>query len=461
MEHAPTTAASDELLRLIVDSATDFAIFTIDPHGATTSWNSGAQRLLGYTEAEILSHSADVIFPPEEGGVAAAEEERRTALAQGRAEDERWQLRKDGTRFFASGLLLPLADRGQGFVKILRDRTRRHELEDRVRDSEELFRLLATNIPQLVFRSKASGERTWPSPQWCAYTGMSFEQSLHFGWLEAIHPEDRRISEQAWLDARARGEYYVEHRIRRATDAEFRWHQTRAAPLNAGQFADWVGTSSDIYDLRTLQDEQQVLLGELQHRTRNLLAVVQAIAKQMLRSSISLEQFGAAFESRLRALSRVQALLARAGQESLDVRELVETELHAHGWEGGETAVTLQGPACVLPVSAAQPVALALHELATNATKYGAFAHEGAKLLVSWAEDGSARPTRVVLRWQETGVPMVHSTAPRRGFGSDLIQRALPYQLGARTRLEFGESGVTCEISVPLRAESSGEAPGA
>jgi PAS domain S-box-containing protein len=458
VERATTTAASDELLRLIVDSATDFAIFTIDPNGATTSWNSGAQRLLGYTEAEILSHSADEIFPPEEGGAAAAEEERRTALAHGRAEDERWQQRKDGTRFFASGLLLPLADRAQGFVKILRDRSRRHDLEQRVRDSEELFRLLATNIPQLVFRSKASGERTWPSPQWCAYTGMGFEESLHFGWLEAIHPEDRRITEQAWLDAPAKGEYYVEHRIRRAADAEYRWHQTRAAPMNAGESADWVGTSADIHELRSLQDEQQVLLAELQHRTRNLLAVCQGVASQMLRSSTSLEQFGAAFESRLRALSRVQALLARSGHESVDLRELVESELFAHGWPGGDGAVTLQGPACVLPVSAAQPLALALHELATNATKYGALAHEGAKLHISWEVDRSSSPRRVMLRWQETEVPMPDSAAPRRGFGSDLIQRALPYQLRARTRLEFGPDGVTCEISVPLPADVPREA---
>ena len=88
-----------DLLRLIFESARDLAIFTMDPNGVTTSWNRGAERLLGYTSEEIIGHLADVIFPAEEGGAGAADEERRVARAQGRAEDDRWQMRKDGSRF--------------------------------------------------------------------------------------------------------------------------------------------------------------------------------------------------------------------------------------------------------------------------------------------------------------------------------------------------------------------------
>jgi PAS domain S-box-containing protein len=452
-----STAASDELLRLIVDSATDFAIFTVDPNGIVTSWNSGAQRLLGYTEAEIIGHSADVTFPPDDGGSRAAEEERLTASAQGRAEDERWQQRKDGSRIWASGLLVALADRTRGFVKILRDRTPQHALEQRLRESEELFRLLATNIPQLVFRTKGSGERTWGSPQWCIYTGLSFHDSLQFGWLDAVHPDDRLHTEQAWSEAADNGEYYVEHRIRRAADGEYRWHQTRAVPVNgvAAESNDWVGTSTDIHELRSAQDEQRVLLAELQHRTRNLLAVVQGIARQTLRSSKSLEQFGPAFESRLRALSRVQGLLARSDQQAITLRELVETELFAHGSFHDHGKVTIEGHDGVLATSSAQPLALALHELATNATKYGALAHDSAKLHVSWVRDESAEQPRVVLRWLERGVAIPRAEPPRSGFGLELIRRALPYQLHTPTRLEFDTDGVTCEISVPLAAESS------
>jgi len=177
------TKSDGEILRLIMESAADFAIFTVDPNGIATTWNTGAERLFGYSEREIIGKSVDIVFPPEEGGADAAAEERRNALALGKAEDERRQMRKDGTRFWASGLLMPLTDREMGFVKIVRDRTAQQLSELRLRESEELFRVLATNIPQLVFRSRRDGTRTWGSPQWSVFTGLSFSDSVDFGWL--------------------------------------------------------------------------------------------------------------------------------------------------------------------------------------------------------------------------------------------------------------------------------------
>lgn len=355
------SASGDELLRPILESATDFAIFTMDPEGRVTSWNTGAQRVLGYREDEILGQSADIMFPPVDAQAGA--EERQRALEHGRAEDERWQMRNDGTRFWASGLMMPLADRRLGFVKILRDWTERHFAQERLRESEERFRLLATNIPQLVFRCRSNGDRTWGSPQWIAFTGLGLDESLRFGWLDAIHPDDREATLAAWRAAEQRGEYYIEHRIRRLSDGEYRWHQTRAMPIQAtGEAADeWVGTSSDIHDLRTLQGRQQVLLAELQHRTRNLLAVVQSIERQTLRSSTSLEAFGDEFESRLRALSRVQSLLARTDNRATPLRELVEAELAAHG-DGANASGKLRvdGPPVAVPPTAAQVLALAI-----------------------------------------------------------------------------------------------------
>ena len=116
-----------------------------------------------------------------------------------------------------------------------------------------------------------------------------------------------------------------------------------------------------------------MLVAELHHRTRNLLAVVQSIALQTLRTSASLEGFGDEFESRLEALSRVQGLLARADREAVDLRALVEAELGAHGDGGADPGkVRVEGPPVALPAGSAQTLALALHELATNAVKYGA-----------------------------------------------------------------------------------------
>ncbi|MGF1627659.1 MAG: sensor histidine kinase [Alphaproteobacteria bacterium] len=447
---------SDELLRLVVESATDFAILATDPAGCVTSWNIGAERVLGFTEDEILGVSADIIFTPEDRLAGIPDEERRLALADGRALDERWTMRKDGSRFWASGLMMPLTDHGLGFVKIFRDRTEQHRAEAELREKEERFRLLATNIPQLVFRTQPDGDRTWASPQWIDFTGLGFEESLGQGWLDAVHPDDREETQAAWAEARRTGEYYVEHRVRRASDSAYRWHQTRVRRVenDAQQSLDWVGTMTDIHDLRGLQDRQQVLVAELQHRTRNLLAVVQAIASQTRRRSDSLDTFETEFGSRLRALGRVQALLARFEQHNVDLRELVVTELGAHGAEGlTADRMRVEGPSVALPPDAAQALGLALHELATNAIKHGALSQPTGRLEVTWQEMRSDGGRRVVLEWTENGIAMANDRPRRKGYGSELIERALPYQLGAETRLEFGPDGIRCTIGVPVRSD--------
>jgi PAS domain S-box-containing protein len=389
-------------------------------------------------------------FTAEDRAIQEAEAERRQALAHGRAEDERWHVRKDGSRFWGSGLLIPLGDRQAGFVKIMRDLTERRTAYERLEASEELFRVLATNIPQLVFRSRGDGSRTWPSPQWIIYTGQSFDESLGFGWLDAIHPGDREKTLRAWEEAQATRQYHMEHRVRRSPDNEYRWHQTRAALVKEGpaELAEWVGTSTDVHDLHQLQERQSLLLAELQHRTRNLLGVVQAIARQTQRTTGSMAEFGREFESRLRALSRVQGLLAREKTEPIELRELLDAELSAHGHHNSGK-VTIEGPSAALSASGAQTLALALDELTTNAIKHGAFQHPLGRVTVSWRVEGEQGPRHLVLEWRETGVPMSSAAARRVGFGTELILRGLPHQLEAETSLTFEPDGVWCLIVLP------------
>jgi PAS domain S-box-containing protein len=142
-------AASEARYRLAVESATDYAIFTIDLAGRITGWNTGAQNLLGWSDDEVVGHPANVIFTPEDDRHAVPEEEMRLAVSEGRADDNRWHVRKDGARFWANGLMMPMRDNEgglAGFLKILRDRTdaRRasdhkelliHELNHRVKNT--------------------------------------------------------------------------------------------------------------------------------------------------------------------------------------------------------------------------------------------------------------------------------------------------------------------------------------
>jgi PAS domain S-box-containing protein len=149
---------SEERYRLILENALEFAIFTLDKEGLVTTWNPGAQRILGFEEQEIVGRRLDIIFTEEDRKNGLLDIEMGRALTQGKAQDERWHLRKDGSPFWATGLMMPLNDEnGQhlGFLKILRDRTARKQAEQALRETEARFRQLADAMPQIVWSARA------------------------------------------------------------------------------------------------------------------------------------------------------------------------------------------------------------------------------------------------------------------------------------------------------------------
>jgi two-component sensor histidine kinase len=157
------------------------------------------------------------------------------------------------------------------------------------------------------------------------------------------------------------------------------------------------------------------------------------------------------YERRLRALGRVQSLLARTDYGQVDFHGLIDLELNAHGDDGAEgNKVTIDGPPLSLQPNSAQVLALALHELATNAVKYGAFAQGDGRVRITWRLENDGHQRRAHIVWQETGVRIPEGSATRKGYGRELIEGALPYQLDAKTKLEFESDGVRCEIEVPV-----------
>jgi PAS domain S-box-containing protein len=431
------------LLAAILQSASDYAIIALDPDNRITFWNSGAEKLLGWDAEEIAGRSGEIIFTPEDRAAGAVEDEINKASREGRAENERWHVRKDRSRFWGSGMLMQLQN-GRGFLKVMRDRTRRREAEIALQESEERFRTLAEHIPQLIFRSASMGQRTWGSRQWIVFTGLSERNSLGLGWMDAVHPDDHEATLNAWADAEPKGELYIEHRIRRAIDGKYRWFQTRARRLAAN--GEWFGTSTDIDDLRRLKERQDVLLKELQHRTGNLLAVISSIARRTAHSSDSVQHFTERFEDRILALSRVQNHIARANATGIDLEDLVLLELDAMGLTETDR-VTVAGPSCRLNPKQAETLALALHELVTNTLKHGAMSSEAGNLSVTWTcSDGGER----WLEWLETGAANAAQLNTRRGYGRELIEVALPHAMGAQTRLELDDTGtVRCSIALP------------
>lgn len=222
----------------------------------------------------------------------------------------------------------------------------------------------------------------------------------------------------------------------------------RLAPYRgAGEQVDGiVVTFINISTLINAEKRQQVLIDELLHRTRNLLAVVRNIARQTLGRGGSVDTFS----ERLSALGRVQNLVTLAATDAVDLRELITLEFDAHG-ALGSGQVTIEGPPVALRLGQVQTFALALHELSTNAVKHGALKVPEGRLAVRWRIiQRPAGAGQLVLDWVETGLRLDPAAVAGQGYGRELIERALTFDLQARTRFEIAPGGATCRIEVDL-----------
>jgi two-component system CheB/CheR fusion protein len=203
----------------------------------------------------------------------------------------------------------------------------------------------------------------------------------------------------------------------------------------------------------------RVMVGELQHRTRNLIGVVTALVDKTEVAGQTLEEFKASLRDRLVALARVQGLLSRAAPgEGVTFDKLLDTEISAHSEHGG--TVRLNGPLGIVlnPISV-QALAMALHELTTNALKYGALGRKNARLNITWRVQAESGSPSIVVDWKESGVETAATSNLPRGVGNGrrLIEDALPYQFGARTSFVIEPDGVHCTIALPLRGPQTEE----
>jgi two-component system CheB/CheR fusion protein len=239
------------------------------------------------------------------------------------------------------------------------------------------------------------------------------------------------------------------------------WYLTRLKPYRTVEdkidgvvvtFVD-IGERRRADALRESESRMRILAGELQHRTRNLIGVVMAMADRTVSTGQTLDEFKASFSERLMALSRVQGLLSRATPgDGVTFGELLESELSAHSAGKGGT-VTLDGPKSVVVRSlSVQALAMALHELTTNAIKHGALGQRDGRLNIRWRVEDQKGSRWIVVDWKESGVDVVRSPDGSKGNGSGrrLIEDALPYQFGARTTFAIEADGVHCTVALPI-----------
>src|SRR4051812_33622223 len=166
-------------LHVFYENVEEYAIFLQDREGKVASWNKGAERVFGYTAEEIVGRNAAILWVPEDQAKGEDVQERATAERSGKAQDERWHLRKNGNRFYGSGILKSIESDGGliGFVKIVRDLTQQKEMENRLRASESHFHQLADAMPQIAFTARPDGYVDYFNQKWFEYSGFTERQT--------------------------------------------------------------------------------------------------------------------------------------------------------------------------------------------------------------------------------------------------------------------------------------------
>lgn len=222
-----------------------------------------------------------------------------------------------------------------------------------------------------------------------------------------------------------------------------------------------VGTSRiarDITELRRQQRLRELLINELNHRVKNTLATVQSFAMQTLRNAATPAEAYDSFEARLVALSKAHDVLTQGQWEGASLNAVVADAIAAYSGDAKSARFQLAGPIVQLQPKAVLALSMVLHELATNAVKYGALSNTAGSVGINWRRI-PGDPGRLRLRWAESGGPPVQ-TPPRRGFGSRLIEQGLARDLACEARLTFAREGLVCTIDAPLdeiqRSPSSG-----
>ncbi|WP_230533303.1 sensor histidine kinase [Microvirga roseola] len=273
-------------------------------------------------------------------------------------------------------------------------------------------------------------------------------------WKDIVHPDYlEQVLEHLRAAVRGNGNYEDEFRILHPS-GHSRWINSKGRVFfdHHGNPTYFIGIFQDITERRYAEEQQRFLLDELNHRVKNTLATVQSIASQTLRNAATADQFKAAFEGRLLALSKTHDLLTRKSWREADLRDLAEQELAPYR-RATDERVAISGPDVHLPARYVINLGLVLHELVTNAAKYGALSTPNGHLELTWAIDEAEPTPQVRILWQETGGPPV-SPPKRQGFGSRLIRRGIEGELAGCIKIDFTPAGVSYDFTVPLPCES-------
>ncbi|MGZ8309305.1 MAG: sensor histidine kinase [Rhodoplanes sp.] len=335
----------------------------------------------------------------------------------------------------------------------LTDQQTRKRLEQEVAERTRLTTQLALSEGRLQLALEAADLGVWSHDLTTDVLQLDARAQRHFALgakatsaaiIARIHPDDHdRMVDfvAAARTNRATVNHILEHRIRNSVGGE-RWLRVYAHVVFEGSSATLaIGTCEDITERKQWEATQKLLLDELNHRVKNTLATIQAIAGQTLRATNSPGEFVEAFSGRLQSLGRAHSLLTQSSWEGADLADIVRDQLAIRDTE----RIVVSGPRVFLPPQSAVYIALVLHELGTNARKYGALCGANGRVFLDWSV---ARDRTLELDWIEREGPAV-ATPGSVGFGTKLIEQSVK-GLGGDVRVEFAVTGLSCQISLPL-----------
>lgn len=319
-------------------------------------------------------------------------------------------------------------------------------------DSENRFRTLADTMPQMVWSTLPDGYHDYYNARWYEFTGVPAGSTDGEGWNGMFHPDDQQRAWARWRQSLTSGEpYQIEYRLRHA-DGTYRWVLGRALPIRdgSGAITRWFGTCTDIHEQKLALEEREVISQELSHRIKNIFSVIAGLVTFSARARPEFATIAADLRERITALGRAHDFVrphsahSQPTQRQDSLKGLL-AELFAPYQEAGAARLAIDGDDVVIDDRSATPLALLFHELATNATKYGALSVPDGRVRVTSAQQGEMR----LLRWRELGGPEIRQPPAGGGFGTQLIELSAVRQLGGSVTREWRPEGLEVTISVP------------
>lgn len=352
-------------------------------------------------------------------------------------------------------------------VKVGREITEHIRAEEKLRQSEgelrQLVGALAERTTQLALAEKSAlvgsfaydvdTEKLQISDGYAAIHGFPNEtrEITRSEWLAGVHPEDRmRLDELRSRAFRTRTpEYTADFRIVRSK-GEVRWIEGRAfiGYRGGGSPQRVIGVNIDVTQRKRAEEQLRALNAELDHRVKNVLATVSAVAAHTLDPGSSVKDYVDAFHGRLTSMASTHELLSHRAWRGIPLAELLQRELAPYATSNN---TEISGPEVILSAEAGQAIAMVLHELTTNAAKYGAFSRREGRVSVRWYWPANrSAPDRLVIEWQEIGGPSVE--APRKsGYGASVIRDLVPYELGGTVDFALAPDGARCRLDIPAK----------